>query len=73
VLGAYLRSGDGRSLGDYLAAEVFADAAVEVALPDADDVAGFADYLERYTAGLAAERAAVDALRPYRTTQENAG
>ncbi|MBL0886840.1 xylulokinase [Myceligenerans indicum] len=73
VLGAYRRSGAGRGLGDYLAAEVFAEAAVDIARPDADDVAGFADYLERYTAGLAAERAAVDALRPRSTSQENAG
>lgn len=73
VLGAYLRSGAGRSLADYLATEVFADAAVDVVAPDADDVAGFAAYLERYTAGLAAERAAVDALQPLSTTQENAG
>lgn len=73
VLGAYRRSGGGRSLGDYLAAEVFAGAAVDVVAPDAADVAGFAAYLERYTAGLAAERAAVEALPPYRTTQENAG
>ncbi|GAB3165845.1 FGGY-family carbohydrate kinase [Myceligenerans halotolerans] len=73
LLGAYLRSGAGRSLGDYLAADVFADAAVDVVAPDADDATGFAAYLERYTAGLAAERAAVDALKPLSTTQENAG
>ena len=30
--------------------------------PDPDDVAGFAAYLDRYRAGLAVERAAVDAL-----------
>lgn len=73
VLAAYLRSGEGRSLGDYLAAEVFADAAVDVVTPEAEDTAGFATYLERYTAGLAAERAAVEAVKPLTTTQENAG
>ncbi|GAB4084537.1 FGGY-family carbohydrate kinase [Myceligenerans cantabricum] len=62
VLGAYRRSGAGRSLDEYLAADVFGDAVVDVVRPDADDVAGFAAYLERYTAGLAAERAAVEAL-----------
>ena len=30
--------------------------------PDADDVRGFDAYLERYSAGLAIEQAAVEAL-----------
>lgn len=51
-----------RGLGAYLQDHVFADAAVAVAEPEPDDVAGFATYLERYRAGLAAEAAAVDAL-----------
>ena len=33
-----------------------------VLLPDPDDVRGFDAYLERYSAGLAVERAAVEAL-----------
>ncbi|MCK0118811.1 FGGY-family carbohydrate kinase [Isoptericola sp. S6320L] len=53
---------DAESLADYLDERVFADAVLEVAEPDADDVAGFATYLERYTAGLAVERAATAAL-----------
>lgn len=70
VLGAYLRGGAGRTLDEYLEQEVFAGAAIDVVEPLADDVAGFAAYLERYTAGLAAERAAVEALP---TTEENDG
>ncbi|MCL3863081.1 xylulokinase [Actinotalea sp. K2] len=65
VLAAYLGAvsdQDGLSLGDYLATQVFGDAAVDVVQPDADDVRGFEAFLERYSAGLAIERAAVDAL-----------
>ncbi|MFV2145907.1 xylulokinase [Isoptericola sp. G70] len=67
VLAAYARAatdaGDGaESLADYLGTRVFADAELEVAEPDADDLAGFTTYLERYTAGLAVERAATEAL-----------
>jgi len=53
---------DAPALDAYLAERVFADARLEVAEPDADDVAGFAAYLERYSAGLAVERAATAAL-----------
>ncbi len=53
---------DARSLGEYLTTHLFADAAVDVVAPDADDVAGYAAFLERYTAGLAIERAATDAV-----------
>lgn len=67
VLAAYRRAASGaggarESLSEYLNNTVFADAAAQVYDPDADDVAGFAAYLERYTAGLAVERAAIAAL-----------
>ena len=74
VLAAYgraaeaARSADGAdphaapSLDGYLSERVFASTTLDVAQPDPRDVAGFADYLERYAAGLAVERAAVDAL-----------
>ncbi|MGN6206536.1 xylulokinase [Humibacter sp.] len=63
VLAAYLREASaGRSLAEYLNDAVFADAATHVADPDPADVAGFATYLERYSAGLAVERAAIAAL-----------
>ncbi|WP_277208784.1 xylulokinase [Isoptericola croceus] len=67
VLAAYTRAaadaGAGApSLADYLGEQVFADATLEVAEPEATDVAGFATYLERYSAGLAVERAATEAL-----------
>ena len=50
------------SLAEYLDEAVFADAAVHVADPDSVDVAGFAAYLDRYSAGLAVERSAITAL-----------
>ncbi|WP_447925334.1 FGGY-family carbohydrate kinase [Georgenia muralis] len=67
VLAAYRRAvADGsageRDLATWLAEEVFADVTLVVVEPDADDVTGYAAYLERYTAGLAIERAAVEAV-----------
>ncbi|SDZ28060.1 xylulokinase [Herbiconiux ginsengi] len=49
-------------LDAYLRDRVFAGAPIQTADPDPADVAGFAAYLDRYRAGLAVERAAVDAL-----------
>ena len=63
VLAAYLREAStGLSLAEYLNDTVFAGAATHVADPDPADVSGFATYLERYSAGLAVERAAITAL-----------
>ena len=45
---------------EHALAEVRAE--VETVTPDPADVAGFAAYLDRYKAGLAAEAAAVEAL-----------
>jgi sugar (pentulose or hexulose) kinase len=61
LLADYLDHAD-VDLGTYLDAHVFADAATVIADPDPVDVAGFADYLERYRRGLAVEAAAVVAL-----------
>ena len=62
VLAAYLPHAAETDLSAYLDERVFAGTRVEVADPRPDDVAGFAAYLDRYRAGLAIERAAVDAL-----------
>jgi sugar (pentulose or hexulose) kinase len=81
VLAAYLRerteSGDANTAADtaaaldeYLQQRVFATSEVATMEPLADDVAGFAAYLDRYSAGLAIERAAVSALLT-RPAQEN--
>ncbi|WP_309065637.1 xylulokinase [Microbacterium sp.] len=62
VLASYLRHAEHSTLGEYLAAHVFADADLTVIGPDAADVAGFTAYLDRYRAALAIEAAAVDSL-----------
>ncbi|GAA1767160.1 xylulokinase [Agromyces humatus] len=62
VLASYLSTADELDLGAYLRDRVFANAAVDTVDPDPADIAGFAAYLDRYRAGLAAEAAAVDAL-----------
>ena len=61
VLAAFSRSG-GVSLSAYLDDTVFGGSASETAEPDPRDVAGFTSYLETYRAGIAVERAAVEAL-----------
>jgi sugar (pentulose or hexulose) kinase len=63
VLADYLRASADADLATYLSTQVFADAALDVVTPDADDVAGFAAYLERYSAGLAVERAATELIQ----------
>ncbi|WP_127127318.1 xylulokinase [Georgenia sp. SYP-B2076] len=68
VLAAYLTA-DEQDLGTYLRTRVFADAAVDVVEPDAADLEGFEAFLERYVAGLAIERAAVEATAQQGQTQ----
>ena len=62
MLAAYRAAGDGLSLDEYLGTRVFGAAELDVAEPDAADVAGYAAFLDRYRAGLAVERAATAAL-----------
>ncbi|MCU1407231.1 MAG: ATPase, partial [Glaciihabitans sp.] len=52
----------GLTLDAYLRDSVFGDEEFETATPVVADVAGFATYLDRYSAGLAVERAAVESL-----------
>ena len=62
VLAAYAASGAEEDLARYLTDHVFRDAAAISIDPHPDDVAGFAQYLIRYRAGLEIERAAITAL-----------
>ncbi len=62
VLAAYVSAAERTDLDGYLRDTVFADAAFDTVEPDAADVAGFNAYLQRYDAGLAVERAAVESL-----------
>ncbi len=64
ILAAYMvLKEDGEDLGAYLENKVFADAQATVMEPDAADVEGFEKFMERYSAGLPIERAAVDNLK----------
>jgi sugar (pentulose or hexulose) kinase len=54
---------EGESLETWLTEKVFAGAPGVSVEPDAKDAAGFKIFMERYTAGLRIERAAVDYLR----------
>lgn len=64
LLAAYLREkGNGRTLEDFLAKQVFSSIESERVLPNPKDEAGFAAFMERYRAGLPIERAAVQNLK----------
>jgi sugar (pentulose or hexulose) kinase len=62
ILAAYMATAEQQSLDTFLTERVFADAALVVTEPDPADVAGFSTYLDRYSAGLAVERAATEAI-----------
>ena len=63
LLASYLvNKKDGETLDDFLNDRVFAGDTGSVMAPEADDVAGFDAFIERYKTGLPIERAAVDAL-----------
>jgi sugar (pentulose or hexulose) kinase len=69
VLAAFVAADSGLGLDEYLHERVFGGAKFETAEPIAEDVAGFAAYLDNYSAGLAVERVAVDALTLKGTTR----
>ncbi len=63
LLGAYMLNKEPEeTLDDYLKHKIFSGFAAETLLPEAEDVAGFDAYFERYQKGLAVERAAVTSL-----------
>lgn len=62
LLAAYLDAAADRSLAEFLDRNVFATTGIDVVTPDPADIRGYSQFLERYSAGLAVERTAVDAL-----------
>jgi sugar (pentulose or hexulose) kinase len=62
VLAAYAASGAQTDLATFLTDSVFATTELATAVPDPDDVAGFAAYLDRYRDGLEIVRTAITAL-----------
>lgn len=64
LLAAYLKEKtENQTLDSYLSEKVFAGETGSREEPDAKDVKGFEKFIERYSKGLAIERAAVDALK----------
>lgn len=63
LLASYMKNrADGESLDSFLDSKVFGDMLGDSVAPDAEDAEGFKKYMDRYRAGLAIERAAVDNL-----------
>ena len=64
LLAAYLVQREkGESLEDYLENRVFAGMEQKTLAPDPADEAGFDAYMERFTACIPAQKAAVEALK----------
>lgn len=63
VLACYMaEKQEGESLADYLNDKIFAGQSGTTIEPEAEDVAGFDTYIERYRSGLKAEKAAVESV-----------
>ncbi len=64
LLAAYMHGRkDGESLESFLAAKVFAAFKEDCVAPNAEDRKGFLAFMDRYRAGLAVEKAAVENMR----------
>ncbi len=63
VLAAYMGTGKGSTLPDYLNHRVFADSEAVTVAPDAADIAGFKAFMQRYEASLSVERKAAEVIR----------
>ena len=64
ILASYmLNKEEGETLDDFLNNKIFAGEEGETMAPDAADVKGFDEFIDRYKAGLKIERAAVDSLK----------
>ncbi len=63
LLASYmLHREEGETLAEYLSRRVFADTESVTVKPKPSDVAGFEAFMERYTKGLAIEKAAIESL-----------
>ena len=62
ILASYMLQKNGESLCDYLENDVFKNAESTTIIPDEEDVKGYEVFIERYKAGLAVEKAAVETL-----------
>lgn len=62
VLASYLVNGGGKTLDAWLAEKVFATSKKTTVSPKQDDIEGFNKFFERYTKGLAIEKAAIESI-----------
>lgn len=63
LLASYMKNQEsGESLEKYLSDRIFSSSQCVIVSPVREDLQGFARFMERYEAGLAVERAAVDSL-----------
>lgn len=62
ILAAFMVKGNNRSLGDYLASEVFMNTQAVTTTPEKDDIEGFEKYMSSFEKGLEVERKAVEVL-----------
>lgn len=62
ILASYMQHKKGESLAEFLNQIVFAGQEATVLQPEAEDVEGFNQFIERYKNGLQIERAAIDSL-----------
>ncbi|MCR4998057.1 MAG: FGGY-family carbohydrate kinase [Butyrivibrio sp.] len=63
LAGYMLKKENGETLENYLNNKVFKEGKVETCDPKAEDVKGFDEFMKDYNAGLAIERAAVEAIK----------
>ena len=63
ALAAYMVYGKGKTLEAYLDEDIFTDMPSVTMEPDPADVAGYEQFMTRYTAGLDIERKAVETMK----------
>lgn len=63
LLADFMNNSENATLDEYLSDKVFKNAVSETIAPKPEDVAGFEQFMDRYTKGLAIEHAAVDNLK----------
>ena len=63
LLAAYMVYGKGKTLEAYLDENIFTDMPSVTMEPDPADVAGYEQFMTRYTAGLGIERKAVETMK----------
>jgi sugar (pentulose or hexulose) kinase len=62
ILAAYMMNKQSETLADYLSDSVFTDSERTTVAPDNADIEGFGVFMQRYEAGLAIERKAVETI-----------